>query len=352
MAVANVKIKELTKNKFRLTYWLHGKRIKRKTIYCNQREAELIATQHRSNLLAGKFDFINEANRQSISLGKLIDEFLTVKKGQVRETTHHRYKNYLKPFQDYFQKYFPEPSKDIGLIKALYITTLFTHLKEEVGWAPKTLKDTRNCISSLFIYAIEQEYLIKNPVKKTKPIALEDEKELKFFTEDQIKEILKTVDPFWKDHLEFIYLAGLRRGEMINLTWDRVRLDGKEPQMTIASDKYWKTKTGKKRVLPLTKKTVEIIEKFKGKNKTFVFTDQRGNKIHPDRPYRALKIALEELGLDGTVHTLRHSFAAKLVMSGESLYTVMKLLGHTDIETTQIYAHLSPGFLRGAMDKM
>jgi site-specific recombinase XerD len=41
-------------------------------------------------------------------------------------------------------------------------------------------------------------------------------------------------------------------------------------------------------------------------------------------------------------HTLRHTFASHLVMEGIPIYTVSKLLGHTDVKTTERYAHLSP----------
>lgn len=50
------------------------------------------------------------------------------------------------------------------------------------------------------------------------------------------------------------------------------------------------------------------------------------------------------------IYDLRHSFAAFLVNSGQSIYTVMKLLGHTQIKTTQRYSHISPETLLNAAD--
>jgi site-specific recombinase XerD len=52
------------------------------------------------------------------------------------------------------------------------------------------------------------------------------------------------------------------------------------------------------------------------------------------------------------LHTTRHTFASQLVMAGESLETVAKLLGHADLETTRIYAHLSPDYLKRAVEKL
>jgi len=61
-----------------------------------------------------------------------------------------------------------------------------------------------------------------------------------------------------------------------------------------------------------------------------------------------MKIGIEP----GNIHTFRHSFASHLIMSGVDLPTVQKLMGHSDIETTMIYAHLAPEHLKGAVDKL
>jgi site-specific recombinase XerD len=52
------------------------------------------------------------------------------------------------------------------------------------------------------------------------------------------------------------------------------------------------------------------------------------------------------------LHTLRHTFASHLVMSGVDLLTVKKLMGHSDIQTTMIYAYLAPDHLAEAVDKL
>ncbi len=106
------------------------------------------------------------------------------------------------------------------------------------------------------------------------------------------------------------------------------------------------------RVIPLNNIALDIIQKQKGKHPEYVFISKSGKKIHQDKPHSNLKRALNKIGLKGDVHKLRHSFASKLVMKGESLYTVSKLLGHSDLETTQIYAHLAPGYLKDAVNKL
>ena len=63
--------------------------------------------------------------------------------------------------------------------------------------------------------------------------------------------------------------------------------------------------------------------------------------------------AIEEAGIqDICWHTLRHTFASRLVMVGLDLYTVKEIPGHRDIQTTMRYAHLSPAHLKEAVNKV
>ena len=165
---------------------------------------------------------------------------------------------------------------------------------------------------------------------------------VEFFTDEELEKIWRELDEYWVEPLKFIVHTGLRKGEWINLKWNNVNLTGENPSITIVSSGSWQTKTGESRVIPLNKIALEIIKKQKGRNSEYVFTQKNGSKIHPDRPYHSLKTALKNLGLEGDIHKLRHTFASKLVMKGRPLYDVQKLLGHKDIETTMIYAHLSP----------
>ena len=55
-----------------------------------------------------------------------------------------------------------------------------------------------------------------------------------------------------------------------------------------------------------------------------------------------MKKVLRRNGLQGNIHTLRHTFASHLVIAGRSLKEIAKLLGHSTTATTEIYAHLAP----------
>ena len=63
-------------------------------------------------------------------------------------------------------------------------------------------------------------------------------------------------------------------------------------------------------------------------------------------------VVASELNPKLTFHCLRHTFASWLVQKGVSIYEVSKLLGHADIKTTQIYAHLRSDDLRNAVERL
>jgi len=173
-----------------------------------------------------------------------------------------------------------------------------------------------------------------------------------YFTNEEIENILTKVDPYWLPSLKFILNTGLRKGEMINLKWKNVLLKNENSTINVTPTDDWEPKTENSRTIPLNKHSIEILENQRGKHQEYVFTNKNNNKIHPDEPYHALKKALQTFGLEGDVHKLRHTFASNLVMKGVDLYTVKELLGHSDIETTQIYAHLSKQHLQSAVAKL
>lgn len=210
----------------------------------------------------------------------------------------------------------------------------------------KTVNGLRAILIQLLDYGVKQSYLSSNPAKETKKFRENGKSVVEYFTDEELEKIWKELDEHWVEPLKFIVHTGLRKGEWINLKWNNVNLSENNPTITVTSSGSWKTKTGESRVIPLNKNAVEIIKKQKDRNSEFVFTSKNGQKIHPDKPYHSLKSALKKLGLSGDIHKLRHTFASNLVMNGKPLYDVQKLLGHKDIATTMIYAHLSPDYLK------
>jgi integrase len=358
MATPRVTLKSKTSARGPRTYYLdyrvNGKRLRPK-VGTSRKDAELVRAKVEQELVLGTYQL--SATKKSVSLSGLIDEFLAAKENTVRATTQHRYKNYLDPLRAYFNKSFPSVTGDIRLIETKYLRKFIDDsLRGGAGtgraWSRRTANDAINIIRSLFKFAVESEYLVRNPASKLEMLRIASTGRPDFYTEDELQAIWKNVDSHWVDALKFISLTGLRKAELINLRWENLDFTKGAEQMTIESCDDWETKTGKSRPIPLFGEALEIVERQRGKNPTYVFTSPEGKMVHPDRIYHALKQCLAELHIEGDVHKMRHTFASNLAMSDVPMLQIRDLLGHTDLKTTQIYAHVAPKHLRDAISKL
>lgn len=135
------------------------------------------------------------------------------------------------------------------------------------------------------------------------------------------------------------FLTGLRRGELFGLTWKDI--DFKTCNVRVQGSG---SKSGNTRFIPLCKEAVEVLHAWRAQttSKHLVFeNEETGAAFTTIKTAWGRIVKLAELE-DFTWHDLRHDFGSKLAMAGVSLYTIKDLMGHASIETTQIYAHLSP----------
>lgn len=321
---------------------------KKEIIGTSKKQAEQAAIVKQNEIFENK---LGVKKNEVIDLATLIKEF-TNSKRNISASTKSRYTNYFIAFQDFMQENFPKAIKNIRDIKRIYVEEFSNHKVKTDKWAPKTVNGALAAINSMFLYAVNEEYLDKAPTRSIEKFQLVENTEAKYFTKEELELIWKHVNPYWGKFLKVLYYTGARKGELINLTWKNVSIDDDLQYITIISTNEYKTKTGEKRTIPLHPRAVAILKDQVGKHDKYVFPSQEGNIIHPDKPYRALKKALKKSNLDGTVHKLRHTFASHLVMAGESLYAVKELLGHKDIKHTMIYAHLSPNTMQAVVSKL
>ena len=146
-----------------------------------------------------------------------------------------------------------------------------------------------------------------------------------------------------------MYEAGLRWKEVTNLSWDDVDLDNEMIMLRT-------TKGNRNRAIPITPLFKEaLIKVLKGK------VIEAGILVFPSpvtgRPFnnisKALQSAAERAGITKKVHPhlLRHSYATHVLESGGDLRTLQALLGHRDIQTTQIYTHVMTQHLKATMKR-
>lgn len=161
----------------------------------------------------------------------------------------------------------------------------------------------------------------------------------KFFNEAQIQVLLASRYPNGyrgrRDRaiLETMLATGLRASEVTNLRWGDVA----EDRVFVRYGKF-----GKQRWVPLNRRAAEAIEAIRPRNpghEHAVFLLPSGRPLGRRCLSRVVQPYLKAAGLKGSCHTLRHSFATRLLNRGMNLRAIQLLLGHQRIETTALYLH-------------
>jgi site-specific recombinase XerD len=216
--------------------------------------------------------------------------------------------------------------------------------------SPHTLKREIECLSSLFNWAIDHNYLLVNLCKGIKRPRL-PEKLPVFFSKWEFDElVLHTESEDLKDVFIFALNTGLRQMEIITLEWNQIDLDNR---LLILHNRNHLTKSKRIRSLPLNKTVFEIIEKrMNASHKNNLIFTYLNEPINQQFISHKTKKLVKASGINPKLnfHSLRHTFASWLVQRGVPIYEVSKLLGHSDIRVTQIYSHLTPDNLRSAVD--
>jgi integrase len=154
------------------------------------------------------------------------------------------------------------------------------------------------------------------------------------------------------DHLKPLVLlalnTGMRRGELFSLKWADVDLTAGIVTVRAAS-----AKSGQTRRIPLNSEAAAVLKAWHtaSAKHELVFPGAEGERL--TNIAKSWSGVVKLAGIAGfNFHDLRHSFASKLVQGGTDLNTVRTLLGHSEISTTLIYAHLAPDNLRAAVERM
>lgn len=212
-------------------------------------------------------------------------------------------------------------------------------------------KDLIN-ISSSFTWAINEEYLVQNPCANIKRLKTPQKLPL-FFSYAEFEQLLKVIDNEEFKALVIIAVnTGLREMELLSLQWNQIFI---EKGILILDNQNHITKSKKIRTLPLNTSVIKALLQLKtfpdSDNLVFPFKKITNRPKFVQNNFRAY-IKLAKLNSKLNFHSLRHTFASWLVQKGVSIYEVSKLLGHADIKTTQIYAHLRSDDLRNAVERL
>jgi len=224
--------------------------------------------------------------------------------------------------------------------------------------SPRTVNIELLCISNMMNKAVEWGYLNVSPSKGVKLLKYA-KKPPRFLTEQEITLLLKNSSAWLKPIVTIMLNTGIREGERKRLKFEDI--DFENSRVLIHA-----SKTKDYRPIPLNSEALKMfrwLEKNyvahfnqkcvarKKSQKDYIFCHEDGSPLESIK--KAFDHACRKAGLKGvSPHTLRHTFASHLVMKGVDMRTVQRLLGHSSIITTEMYAHLTEDHLARGVDKL
>ncbi len=222
-----------------------------------------------------------------------------------------------------FLKYANEKNFDEELVKD-YIQQL---LKTQ---NPSSVSVALSAIEFFYKTILKNEIKISHP-KRNKPLP-------EVLTIQEISELIKvTTNPKHRLIIKLLYGCGLRVSELTNLKKQDFNFE--EEIILIKQAKGRKDRFVK---VPSTMK--EELQAFaKLNNENYFFPSNRRGKLSTATIRKIVEQSTKKANIKKQVHphTLRHSHATHLLEQGTDLRIIQKLLGHSDIKTTQIYTHIS-----------
>jgi integrase/recombinase XerD len=244
-----------------------------------------------------------------------------------------------------FHNFYTDRGIEPGGIGVSLIVEYLSKRRQE-GLEDASIAKVFSVLRSFFGFLIYEKVREDNPMNLLKaPKVVRNQP--KVFTQEEVDQLLEVIDtgtPLGiRDRalFELIYSAGLRVSEVESLTLARVHLQQALVMVVGKGDK--------ERMVPLGQQAVHWLSAYlnEARGKLVkdpmvqnIFLNYQGKALSRKGIWKNFKRIGQLSGLEGKVHTLRHSFATHMLQGGADLRSVQELLGHASINTTQIYTHI------------
>lgn len=306
------------------------------------------------------------------------DIWLKLKKPNIGNSQYKHYLSYLKCLNGYIGEV---SIKDIRLIHIQEIINSLFEENPNTGKhsSKKLLTEIKNTAKQVFEFAIDNKVIDYNPAAKVQIPKKAISEERRALTEEEQAWISETPHRMQTASMIMMY-AGLRRGELIPLTWDDIDLKRKKLSVNKAVDltnnkaelKATKTKAGNREVdipdiladyLKTIEKTSDLVCPSSSGNMhtatswrsawdsylldlNLKYGKEKGRKSKYDPRFKG--ITIEKI----TPHMLRHTYCTNLILAGVTPTTVQQQMGHANIQITlDIYTHITSEFKENDMQK-
>jgi len=318
-------------------YWIdyydqNRKRVQEPSHSSNRRDAENLLALRKSEILRGVFK-----QSSKITFGEFGDRYMEHAKTNKRSWL--RDEQMLKHLYSFVGK-----ERSIAEIRPVDIEGYKVHRRTKVSGSTVNLELA--LLKRMFNLAINWDlFLGINPVRKVK-FFRELNMGFRFLSLEEEKTLLQNASPYLQDLIRFALNTGCRIGDIFSLRWSSVDLHKRV--LAIFSQKPQKLYE-----VPINAEARKVLEAWwLGKKNEFVFYNPETGKPFVDLK-AGFALACQKAEISGvTWHTLRHTFASRLVNSGVDIVTVKELLGHSSLSVTMRYAHTNFDSKRAAVEKL
>ena len=250
--------------------------------------------------------------------------------------------------------------KRVDAVTVADVTKLRDSLAGE--YAASSVRTTMAYLSATYAWAMRVGVVPQNPCRSVeRPVA---EPTLDYLGRAEVASLLahaQTHAPNIYPMIATAIYTGLRKGELCGLRWRDV--DVRTRRLTIAHSYAGTPKSGKTRHLRLPDVLVPVLDAWSARcpktREDLVFPARRRDGTWGLARDAGVLFGLPALLRDAGCrvpahpwHTLRHTFASHFIMAGGNILTLQKILGHSDVKITLIYAHLAPDFVADEMNRL
>ena len=240
-------------------------------------------------------------------------------------------------------------SYNLDLVRFAEYMRKYLYVMKDIGLSPSSISRNLAAIKVFFRFLVTERVIKENPtdtlesprILRTLPEVLNTNEIIKMLEIPSGKGILGPRD---KAVLELMYATGMRVSEVVELMLNGLNLDMGFIRCT--------GKGGKERIVPVGKEAKKALTRYLDKSRPkltkrgedkHLFLSKLGKKISRQSFWKMLKKYARAAGIKKSIspHTLRHSFATHLLETGTDIRYIQKLLGHSDVSTTEIYTHVS-----------
>ncbi|WP_054940811.1 tyrosine-type recombinase/integrase [Paenibacillus ihuae] len=273
--------------------------------------------------------------------------------------TAYTQKSYLADVREFLEGL---NSKPLGSVKKLHVVSYLTSVRER-GVSDATRNRKHASINCLFKALIELELLSVNPAAGIKKSKTEKNREPVYLDEGDLQRFLSAIDGKYRSRNLAVFLLmsymGLRVGEVHTLNLSDYNAERRLLRV-FGKGRKWRNVPVPEDVAPYLEQAMkERLTPWRSKEEA-MFISQKGRRLS----IRGIQgIAAHTFGRfqkgvpeahrrSYSSHKLRHSFATMLLRKGADLRTVQELLGHSSIQTTTVYTHITSREKEEAMARL